>query len=255
MSEAVAPGAVLRVIVDGNDIVVWRGSDGAVRAWENRCPHRGMRLSYGFVRGNRLTCLYHGWGYDGQGSCVSIPAHPTLTPPKTIKVARYDCVEGSGLVWVAPQGSNEPLQDVGGAWLPVQTIDLPLPADAVRSAIAQAGTATEEDYGHHPAGDGPSDASSFSDDASEGAATSAGPFVMLTDARSGRKVLCAVQAVSGSQAALHILVSADGGGDSGTLRRAYAKWGRRFRVGPDLPVPPPGGMRAASAASHASPLA
>ena len=88
MSEALPRGGVIRVVVNEQDVVVWRGNDGSVRAWENRCPHRGMRLSYGFVRGNRLTCLSHGWGYDGQGSFVSIPAHPALTPPKTIKVNR-----------------------------------------------------------------------------------------------------------------------------------------------------------------------
>ena len=34
----------------GEEIVVWRDATGAAHAWEDRCPHRGMRLSMGFVR-------------------------------------------------------------------------------------------------------------------------------------------------------------------------------------------------------------
>jgi Rieske [2Fe-2S] domain len=35
-------------------VVVWRGQDGKVHAWEDWCPHRGMRLSFGFARGKSL---------------------------------------------------------------------------------------------------------------------------------------------------------------------------------------------------------
>ena len=41
-----------------------------------------MRLSHGFVRSEKLACIFHGWQYDGAGSCVGIPAHPDLAPPK-----------------------------------------------------------------------------------------------------------------------------------------------------------------------------
>ena len=36
----------------GYRMVLWRGLDGTPYALEDRCPHRGMRLSFGFVRGN-----------------------------------------------------------------------------------------------------------------------------------------------------------------------------------------------------------
>ncbi|KAB7781906.1 Rieske (2Fe-2S) protein [Methylorubrum populi] len=231
MSDAVAPGAVLRVVVEGRDIVVWRGNDGAARAWENRCPHRGMRLSYGFVRGNRLTCLYHGWGYDGQGSCISIPAHPALTPPKTIKVARYDCAEAAGLLWVAAQGTNDPLRDPGGSWLAVQSIDIALPLDEVRSAVSQAEPPSDEDDGFPRPGGGDAAPPAFLQETLVNGAESAGSLLMFDDVRFGRKVLCALQAVGDDQTALHLLVSAEGDGADGAVRRAYARWGRRFRRG------------------------
>jgi phenylpropionate dioxygenase-like ring-hydroxylating dioxygenase large terminal subunit len=60
LSGGVEPGARTGTSVGGQPIVVWRGADGLVRAWADQCPHRGMRLSFGFVRENRLTCIYHG---------------------------------------------------------------------------------------------------------------------------------------------------------------------------------------------------
>ena len=53
-------GSVRAVALLDEDVAVWRGRNGSVRAWRNRCPHRGMRLSFAQVRGDRLSCRYHG---------------------------------------------------------------------------------------------------------------------------------------------------------------------------------------------------
>jgi hypothetical protein len=60
-----------------------------------------MRLSHGFVRGEALSCIYHGWSYSQTGSCLRIPAHPRLTPPETIRVVTYVVREANGILWVA----------------------------------------------------------------------------------------------------------------------------------------------------------
>jgi hypothetical protein len=72
-----------------------------------------MRLSLGFVRSDRIACLYHGWQYDAAGQCRYIPAHPQLTPPETIRVVAYDTVERLGMIWVRTGASsdNEPPTD------------------------------------------------------------------------------------------------------------------------------------------------
>ncbi len=102
------PIAVTRaVLVDGKELVIWRG-DGAAHVWEDRCPHRGMRLSLGFVRDNSLNCLYHGWQYGSSSSCIRIPAHPDLQVAPTIKANAYESAEAGGLVWVR-LGGTEPL--------------------------------------------------------------------------------------------------------------------------------------------------
>ena len=80
-------------------VSVWRSAAGQVHAWDNRCPHRGMRLHHGFVRGEQLACLYHGWHYGEDGACSKIPAHPDLEPPSSICVPTTPCVETDGVVW------------------------------------------------------------------------------------------------------------------------------------------------------------
>ena len=92
----------------GRELVIWRDGDGAVHVWEDRCPHRGMRLSFGFVRDNRLACLYHGWTYDMAGQCRYIPAHPQLTPPASIKAEVYPTGDAAGMVWVYSEISATP---------------------------------------------------------------------------------------------------------------------------------------------------
>ncbi len=91
--------------LDGVELVVWRDGSGEAHVWEDRCPHRGMRLSFGFVRGDRLACLYHGWQFDGAGRCRAIPAHPALAVPSTIRAATNNCVERHGMIWTTAGSS------------------------------------------------------------------------------------------------------------------------------------------------------
>lgn len=60
-----------------------------------------MRLSHGFVRGETLSCIYHGWSYAQAGNCLRIPAHPALTPPDTIRVATQPVEDGGGIIWIS----------------------------------------------------------------------------------------------------------------------------------------------------------
>lgn len=105
LSRDVPAGVTRAVRLDGKELVIWRG-DGAAHVWEDRCPHRGMRLSLGFVRDNSLNCLYHGWQYGASSSCVRIPAHPDLTVPPTIKANAHAAAEAGGLIWVRLNGEG-----------------------------------------------------------------------------------------------------------------------------------------------------
>ncbi|HEY0937997.1 MAG TPA: Rieske 2Fe-2S domain-containing protein [Trebonia sp.] len=162
LSGGVERGARTGTSVGGQPVVIWRGQDGAVRAWADRCPHRGMRLSFGFVRGNTLACIYHGWSFGSPGGdpgadgrCLAVPAHPGLTPPATASVPARPAAEALGLIWVgAGPGDDQPSQAAAGGpenVHPVRSVTAPAPAAALRAALEAtpppgAGTAeTSED--------------------------------------------------------------------------------------------------------------
>ena len=98
----------LRVTLLGEDLVIWQ-ADGQILAWQDRCVHRGARLSLGQVDGATLICPYHGWTYNAAGRCVHIPAQPDLDPPQRAQVKTYQVQLSYDLVWVC---LGEPRQAV-----------------------------------------------------------------------------------------------------------------------------------------------
>lgn len=86
----------------GRELAVWRADDGYVNVWENRCLHRGVRLTIGLNEGRELRCLYHGWRYANRtAGCTYIPAHPADAPARTICNNTYPAIEAHGLIWSA----------------------------------------------------------------------------------------------------------------------------------------------------------
>ncbi|MEM7566971.1 MAG: Rieske 2Fe-2S domain-containing protein [Pseudomonadota bacterium] len=131
LAEDVPADTPVPVLVDGRELVVWRGADGAARVWVDRCPHRGMRLSFGFVRDGSLTCLYHGWRFAGDGACKAIPAHPDLDPPASLHAETLHAAEITGLVWLIGTGDGPAEQ----AATPVRSLALPVNAPTARARL------------------------------------------------------------------------------------------------------------------------
>ena len=91
---------VHHAMILGRELAVWRADDGNVNAWENRCLHRGVRLSIGINDGSELICQYHGWRYANRtAGCTYIPAHPADAPARSICNNTYPVTERFGLVW------------------------------------------------------------------------------------------------------------------------------------------------------------
>jgi len=150
LSGGVEPGARTGTSVNGRLVVLWRGQDGRARAWADRCPHRGMRLSFGFVRENTLTCIYHGWSFGDApaGSsaenraagapCLTVPAHPTLAPPAKAAAALLPVTEALGMIWVGdgPADNQRPATAPGQPQVyPVRSVSVNAPAAALRAAF------------------------------------------------------------------------------------------------------------------------
>ena len=128
--------------LNGRELVVWRDDKGEAHIWEDRCPHRGMRLSFGFVRGDHLACLYHGWQYDRSGRCRYIPAHPDLEVPSTITVPVFKTREWAGIIWACLDGDamlGETIEEIDAT--PVRSVYVDGSLDVAIARLAEHGLA------------------------------------------------------------------------------------------------------------------
>ena len=89
----------VQVTLLGRRVVVVR-LGGRVRAFVDRCAHRGTAVSLGWVEGDCLRCPYHGWLYDQQGVCVEIPAREDAQISPRARLEGLHAREANGLVYV-----------------------------------------------------------------------------------------------------------------------------------------------------------
>jgi carnitine monooxygenase subunit len=74
VNDIPAPGDWHCLELLGESVIVLRGDDGGVRAFNNVCRHRASRLvdgSSGCVK--KLVCPYHGWTYEKDGRLSGVP--------------------------------------------------------------------------------------------------------------------------------------------------------------------------------------
>ncbi|MEP2550746.1 MAG: Rieske (2Fe-2S) protein, partial [Marinomonas sp.] len=81
LSDDLAVGEVKPLRYFGQDLVIWRGDDGAVRMLDAYCRHLGAHMGYGGkVEGNNLLCPFHSWAYNGEGVVEDIPYAKRIPP-------------------------------------------------------------------------------------------------------------------------------------------------------------------------------
>ena len=86
-----------RTLLD-QPVVMFRREDGTPVALEDRCAHRFLPLSQGYLVGDRVQCGYHGMEYDGTGACVHVPGQKTI--PDGAKVGTFPLAEKWQFVWI-----------------------------------------------------------------------------------------------------------------------------------------------------------
>jgi len=125
MAEEVAErdGAPVRSRLLGEDLVVFRDSDGRIGVLGEYCLHR--RASLAFARNEEcgLRCLYHGWKFDVEGNVVDMPSEPPGAAQRLGKKTKaYPARESGGFVWVW-MGPKEALREFEPpAWAPAPGI-------------------------------------------------------------------------------------------------------------------------------------
>jgi phenylpropionate dioxygenase-like ring-hydroxylating dioxygenase large terminal subunit len=100
-SELLQPdGDPLRVRLLGEDLIAFRDSTGQVGLVHNNCPHRGASLFFGRNEESGLRCVYHGWKFATDGTCVDMPNEPAESDfRQKVKAAAYPTRERNGIVW------------------------------------------------------------------------------------------------------------------------------------------------------------
>lgn len=106
LSSAIAPGTSKEVRLLGEDLALYRGESGTPHLMVNRCAHRLTKLHTGWIEGESLRCMYHGWKYDASGQCVERPAERPGSETG-IRVTTYAVHEYAGLIF-AYLGEGEP---------------------------------------------------------------------------------------------------------------------------------------------------
>ncbi len=85
----------------GEKLVAWRDTRGMVTVMSDKCPHRGVQLSVGVLKGDCIQCPFHGFEYDTSGACTLVPANGrNAEPPKAIKVHTYPTREAHGFIYL-----------------------------------------------------------------------------------------------------------------------------------------------------------
>ncbi len=114
----------MRVELLGLPFVAFRDESGAAHVLSDTCIHRGGSLSAGLVKGDCVVCPYHGWEFDGAGSCTKVPSLAGQKVPPRAKVDSYPVQEKYGIVFAflgdLPEEERPPLYDIdeydGGEW-------------------------------------------------------------------------------------------------------------------------------------------
>ena len=105
-SEDLEPGQAKPIRIMSEDYTLYRGESGRAQVMDYRCPHRGAQLHLGWVEGDSIRCLYHGWKFDCAGQCVEQPAEEPGFARK-VRARVYPTREHMGLVF-AYLGEGEP---------------------------------------------------------------------------------------------------------------------------------------------------
>src|SRR4051794_39897140 len=101
LTEEVEPdGTPLRVRLLGEDLVAFRDTNGQVGLIQNNCPHRGASLFFGRNEEAGVRCVYHGWKFSVDGTCVDMPNEPAESDFKQkVRATAHPCTERGGVVW------------------------------------------------------------------------------------------------------------------------------------------------------------
>ena len=84
------------------DLVIYRTSNG-ISVAKDICPHRGTKLSNGWISNDNLVCPMHGLCFDGVGTCTKIPSvnRDNVRIPPRLRLQSLKVEERYGIVFTS----------------------------------------------------------------------------------------------------------------------------------------------------------
>lgn len=133
-SSQLAVGEVKPLHYFGRELVLFRTESGEARVLDAYCPHLGAHLGHGgSVKGESISCPFHGWEFNGAGKCTEIPYAKRMPPKVDGKqaIGSYPIEETNQMIWawyhpqnVAPLFEMETVEEFhSDQWLPMDTFD------------------------------------------------------------------------------------------------------------------------------------
>lgn len=123
LSEEVAEadGKPVRTRLLGEDLIVFRDSEGKLGVLDEYCPHRRVSLAYARNEECGLRCLYHGWKFGVDGAIQEMASEPADSRMRNLKARAYPAQEAGGFVWVWMGDAENVRPFQAPAWAPTAT--------------------------------------------------------------------------------------------------------------------------------------
>ena len=84
------------------DLVLFRNTKGELGCVTEKCPHRGAALGKGKIKGDCISCPFHGLEFDKDGKCSFIPSYgmANTSDLKRYNVSSFCVKEDNGIVYL-----------------------------------------------------------------------------------------------------------------------------------------------------------
>lgn len=91
------PTKFVRVL--GEDLVLFRDKSGNTGLIADKCPHRSASMVYGRVEERGISCAYHGWLMDCEGSIIETPPERNDAIMKNVRTTAYPVQIFLSMIW------------------------------------------------------------------------------------------------------------------------------------------------------------
>jgi nitrite reductase/ring-hydroxylating ferredoxin subunit len=88
-----------RIRILGEDFVLFRDKQNRLGCLDLHCSHRGASLEFGVITERGISCCYHGWLYDVDGTILATPAEPSSRIRSRVWHGAYPVREHGGLIF------------------------------------------------------------------------------------------------------------------------------------------------------------